>query len=75
MAVKYLMGKKVIESNVIQWKEILIASSLHYITSHHITFYQTLPKDIRCPKEIRCSMAKISLKRTQRSAAANLMFA
>jgi hypothetical protein len=64
MAVKYLMGKKVIESNVIQWKEILIVSSLHYIT-----FYQTLPKDIRC------SMAKISLKRTQRSAAANLMFA
>jgi hypothetical protein len=36
MAVKYLMGKKVIESNVIQWKEILIVSSLHYITSHHI---------------------------------------
>lgn len=69
MAVKYLMGKKVIESKVIQWKEILIVSSLHYITSHHITFYQTLPKDIRC------SMAKISLKRTQRSAAANLMFA
>lgn len=39
MAVKYLMGKKVIESNIIQWKEILIV--LLSITSHQITSHST----------------------------------
>lgn len=34
MAVKYLMGEKVIESNIMQWKEIVIVS--FSITSHHI---------------------------------------
>lgn len=48
MAVKYLMGKKVIESNVIQWKEILIVSSLHYITSHHIL--PNITKGYQVPK-------------------------